>query len=146
MDKEFLGKLKATLEIVDKRLQVLEHLVNDVIIGGLESAANEYADEEKYAAFSDSYGPMVVEIQKHMDDCGQDMDCLRELYDNLKEADGYGTEGFDEKATVEAKIAELKKLFGVEAVKEAVEKVEEPASEDEDSDEDLARIFNETKN
>ena len=142
MDKEFLLKLKASLETIDTRLAALEHLVNDVIIGGLESAANEYADEEHFNAFTDSYGPMIAEISEPMKVlCGDDFDCVKELYQNLKEAEGYGTEGFDEKAVIEAKIKELKDKLGALKAKKGDEAGDSP----DDSEEELAEIFEEYK-
>ena len=141
MDKEFLMKLKASLETLDTRLAAVEHLVNDVIIGGLESAANEYADEEHFNAFTESYGPMIAEISEPMKVlCGDDFDCVKELYQNLKEAEGYGTDGFDEKAVIEAKINELKdKLAALKSAKKEADNTSD------DSEEELAEIFEEYK-
>lgn len=141
MDKDFLMKLKASLETLDTRLAAVEHLVNDVIIGGLESAANEYADEEHFNAFTESYGPMIAEISEPMRVlCGNDFDCVKELYQNLKEAEGYGTEGFDEKAVIEAKINELKdKLAALKSAKKEADNTSD------DSEEELAEIFEEYK-
>lgn len=141
MDKDFLMKLKASLETLDTRLAALEHLVNDVIIGGLESAANEYADEEHFNAFNESYGPMIAEISEPMKVlCGDDFDCVKELYQNLKDAEGYGTDGFDEKAVIEAKINELKdKLAALKSAKKEADNTSD------DSEEELAEIFEEYK-
>lgn len=141
MDKDFLMKLKASLETLDTRLAAVEHLVNDVIIGGLESAANEYADEEHFNAFTESYGPMIAEISEPMKVlCGDDFDCVKELYQNLKEAEGYGTDGFDEKAVIEAKINELKdKLAALKSAKKEADNTSD------DSEEELAEIFEEYK-
>lgn len=141
MDKDFLMKLKASLETLDTRLAAVEHLVNDVIIGGLESAANEYADEEHFNAFTESYGPMIAEISEPMKVlCGDDFDCVKELYQNLKEAEGYGTDGFDEKAVIEAKINELKdKLAALKSAKKEADNASD------DSEEELAEIFEEYK-
>jgi len=141
MDKEFLMKLKASLETLDTRIAAVEHLVNDVIIGGLESAANEYADEEHFNAFTESYGPMIAEISEPMKVlCGDDFDCVKELYQNLKEAEGYGTDGFDEKAVIEAKINELKdKLAALKSAKKEADNTSD------DSEEELAEIFEEYK-
>ena len=141
MDKDFLMKLKASLETLDTRLAAVEHLVNDVIIGGLESAANEYADEEHFNAFTESYGPMIAEISEPMKVlCGDDFDCVKELYQNLKEAEGYGTDDFDEKAVIEAKINELKdKLAALKSAKKEADNTSD------DSEEELAEIFEEYK-
>lgn len=141
MDKDFLMKLKASLETLDTRIAAVEHLVNDVIIGGLESAANEYADEEHFNAFTESYGPMIAEISEPMKVlCGDDFDCVKELYQNLKEAEGYGTDGFDEKAVIEAKINELKdKLAALKSAKKEADNTSD------DSEEELAEIFEEYK-
>ena len=46
--EEFKVELKTALENIDSRIRMLEHLVNDVIIGSLQSAADEYADNEAF--------------------------------------------------------------------------------------------------
>ena len=56
MEDEFKLKLKEALETLDSRMRQLEHLVNDVIIGSLESAATEYADNEAFENFKGNYG------------------------------------------------------------------------------------------
>lgn len=147
LDEEFKLKLKDTLVSLESRLAALEHSVNEVIIGGLQEAANSYADEENYNAFSETYGP---EIGKYSDSmkvlCGDDFDLCKELYSALKEADGYGTEGFDEKALMEGKLKDIEEKLSklkepVEEKKEE-EKKEDP-EEEEPSEEEIARIYKE---
>ena len=153
MDKEFLEKLRSTLEDFDTRLRMLEHTCNDVIIGSLESAANEYADNEAYDKFKGAYGaeiePMVGPYKALF---GDDYDLERNLYDDLKGTEGYGTESFDEAGVMKSRIEDLKaRLDAVRAeekeIKEEIkeEKDKEPSEtvdntkdEDEVSDDQLA--------
>ena len=152
LDIDFRNKLKATLEDFDKRLRMLEHTCNDVIIGSLESAANEYADNEAFDNFKTSYGaeiePMVGPYKMLF---GDDYDLERSLYDDLKSTEGYGSDGFDEAGVMKSRIEDLKaRLDAVRAeekeIKEEIKEAEdEPASpvdntkEDEISDEQLEK-------
>lgn len=127
--EEFKAQLKASLEDMDKRMRMLEHLVNDVIIGSLETAANEYADNEAFDSFKENYGEKLsglVEPYKKL--FGEDYDLERSLYDDLKATEGYGTEGFDEAGCMEARIADLSAR--IDALKEEVKEVAEEASEE----------------
>lgn len=141
MDKEFLEKLRGTLEDFDTRLRMLEHTCNDVIIGSLESAANEYADNEAYDKFKGAYGadiePLVGGYKALF---GDDYDLERNLYDDLKGTEGYGSEGFDEAGVMKARIDDLKaRLDAVRAqeaeIKEEIKKAEdkEPAKVEENT-------------
>ena len=150
MDEEFKLKLKDTLVALETRLTALEHSVNDVIISGLQEAADSYADEENFSRFSDTYGS---EIGKYADSmkvlCGEDFDLCKELYNALKEAEGYGTDGFDEKGLMEGKLKDiadkLSKLKTPE-VKEEVKKDGDGESDDnEPSEEEIERIYKEYK-
>lgn len=128
MDKEFLAKLKATLEDFDKRLRMIEHLTNDVIIGSLESAANEYADAEAFDTFKGNYGESLKDlVGPYKKLFGEDYDLERSLYDDLKATEGYGSEGFDEGACMEARIADLKAR--IDAIKEEAAEVAEVAED-----------------
>lgn len=144
--EDFKLQLKAALEDLDKRIRMLEHLTNDVIIGSLESAANEYADNEAFEGFKNNYGEKLsslVEPYKKL--FGEDYDLERNLYDDLKATEGYGTDGFDEAACMEARIADLQSR--IDALKEDVKEVkEEPEAEveaeaEEISDEQLEKEF-----
>lgn len=121
---DFKTQLKSSLEDLDKRIMQLEHLVNDVIIGSLESAANEYADNEAFDKFKGNYGeklaPLVGPYKKLF---GDDYNLERSLYDDLKATEGYGTEGFDEAGCMTARIEDLKAR--IDAIKEDVEEVAE---------------------
>lgn len=145
MDQEFKLKLKDTLVTIESRLAALEHSVNNVILQGLRDAADEYADEENYNVFTETYGDSIGKYSDSMKVlCGDDFDLCKELYSALKEADGYGTEGFDEKALMDSKLkdieAKLSKLKGpVEEKKEDSEEDKEP------SEEEIARIYKEYK-
>ena len=153
MDQEFKLKLKDTLVALESRLAALEHSVNNVILQGLRDAADEYADEENYNAFTATYGDSIGKYSDSMKVlCGDDFDLCKELYSALKEADGYGTEGFDEKALMEGKLKDieekLSKLKGPVEVEERKEEKKEDSEEKEDeepSEEEIARIYKEYK-
>lgn len=156
MDEEFKLKLKDTLVSLEARLAALEHSVNNVIIKGLQEAADSYADEENYSRFSETYGS---EIGKYADAmkvlCGDDFDLCKELYNALKEAEGYGSEGFDEEGLMKGKLQDIAdKLSKLkEPVEEAKEEVKEEVKEDGDgeseddepSEEEIERIYKEYK-
>ena len=128
MNEEFLAKLKATLEDFDKRLRMVEHLTNDVIIGSLESAANEYADNEAFETFKGNYGEKLAGlVGPYKKLLGEDYDLERSLYDDLKATEGYGSEGFDEASCMEARIADLQSR--IDALKEDVEEKKEEIEE-----------------
>lgn len=143
----FLSQLKQALAVLDERLTSLEHSVNDVLIGSLRESAEEYEDEQNFNTFHDNYGSELADlVEPYKVLCGEDFDVERGLYDNLKEVEGYGTDGFDEKSLVEAKIAEIKdKLAQLENIKKDVENKEDDGKvEDEEeipSDEELAKEF-----
>lgn len=154
MDEEFKSKLKDTLVSLEARLAALEHSVNNVIIKGLQEAADSYADEENYNRFSETYGP---EIGRYADSmkvlCGDDFDLCKELYNALKEADGYGSEGFDEEGLMKGKLQDIADKISKlkEPVEEAKEEVKEEVKEDGDgednepSEEEIERIYKEYK-
>lgn len=97
------------MENLEERIAVLEHLVNDVIIGGLKKANDEYIDEERYGKFQEDYGTLLEPYVKPMKAiCGEDYDLSRDLYDFAKTQDGYGTEGFDEKSIIDNAIESIK--------------------------------------
>ena len=130
---DFKTQLKGSLEALDKRIMQLEHLVNDVIIGSLESAANEYADNEAFDKFKGNYGESLKDlVGPYKKLFGEDYDLERSLYDDLKATEGYGTEGFDEAGCMAARIEDLKARIDAikEDVEEVVEEVEEKAPED----------------
>lgn len=130
---DFKTQLKSSLEDLDKRIMQLEHLVNDVIIGSLESAASEYADNEAFDKFKGNYGESLKDlVEPYKKLFGEDYDLERSLYDDLKATEGYGTEGFDEAGCMTARIEDLKARIDAikEGVEEVAEKVEEKAPED----------------
>lgn len=152
MDQEFKLKLKDTLVALESRLAALEHSVNNVILQGLRDAADEYADEENYNTFTATYGDSIGKYSDSMKVlCGDDFDLCKELYSALKEADGYGTEGFDEKALMDSKLKDIEeKLTKLKGPVEVEEKKEEEKKEDseedeEPSEEEIARIYKEYK-
>jgi len=141
--EDFKIALKNSLEDLDKRLRMVEHLVNDVIIGSLESAATEYADAEAFDGFKTNYGEKLANlVEPYKKLFGEDYDLERSLYDELKETEGYGTEGFDEASVMEARIADL--AARIAAVKEDVEEVKDVVAEDDNeiiSEDQLAEEF-----
>lgn len=141
MDIEFRHKLREALETIDKRISMLEHSVNEVIIGSLEAAANEYADEESFNAFSGSYGerlgPLCDPYKKLF---GEDYDLVRSLYDDLKGTEGYGSEGFDEAGVMDARIRDLEERLKAVRAEEKADK-EEPKAAEEEEEVDLAKEF-----
>lgn len=150
MDQEFKLKLKDTLVALESRLAALEHSVNNVILQSLRDAADEYADEENYNAFTATYGDSIGKYSDSMKVlCGDDFDLCKELYSALKEAEGYGTEGFDEKALMDSKLKDIEDKLS--KLKEPVEekKVEVKKDGDEEdnepSEEEIARIYKEYK-
>lgn len=152
LDQDFKIKLKDTLVALETRLTALEHSVNDVIINGLQEAANSYADEENYNRFSSEYGESIGKYADSMKVlCGDDFDLCKELYNALKEAEGYGTDGFDEKGLMEGKLQDIEdKLSKLKTpeVKEEVKKDGDGESDDkydEPSEEEIERIYKEYK-
>ena len=146
MEDEFKLKLKEALEALDTRIRMLEHLTNDVIIGSLESAASEYADNEAFETFKGNYGERLSGlIDPYKKLFGEDYDLERNLYDDLKATEGYGSEGFDEASCMGARIADLESRIAAikEDVKEAKEAKEEEPKEtaeiEEISEEQLAK-------
>lgn len=129
---DFKTQLKKSLEDLDARIRQLEHLMNDVIIGSLESAAAEYADNEAFETFKGNYGESLKDlVDPYKKLFGEDYDLERSLYDDLKATEGYGSEGFDEAGCMKARIEDLKSRIEAikEDVKEVVEQVEEKVDE-----------------
>ena len=143
-DIEFRQKLRETLETFDARLRQLEHSVNDVIIGSLESAANEYQDNEAYETFKGNYGaeiePMVVPYKALF---GEDYDIERALYDDIKKAEGYGSEGFDEAGIMKARIEDLKARL--DAVRAEEKEIKEEIKEEKNKEEENSETVDNTK-
>lgn len=119
MNPEFLKKLKATLDAliaqnkaVVARIEALEHSVNDVIIGGLRDASDEFADNECFSEFVDEFKPIYEpygETTKIL--YGDDYDIAEELYDLVKGQDNAAD-------LINQKIEEIKsKLSALEALK-----------------------------
>ena len=130
---EFKMKLKESLLLLDERLRMIEHLVNDVIIDSLESAANEYADNEAFETFKGNYGESLKDlIDPYKMLFGEDYDLERSLYDDLKGTEGYGAEGFDEKGCMDARIADLRSR--IDALKATKAEDEEKKDEGEVAD------------
>ena len=81
MNEEFLVHLKEAFETLDSRVRQLEHLVNDVVIGSLESAATEYADNEAFETFKGNYGEKLAGlVDPYKKLFGEDYDLERNLF------------------------------------------------------------------
>lgn len=140
--EEFKLHLKESLEAIDQRLSALEHLVNDVIIGGLKDAADEFADDEAYSVFVDTYGDKYKDLEPSMKILnGDDYDMGSDLYERIKSK--RDTEGFDELTEVENIINELQsKISAIKAENAAADKEETKSEDNKSEDNDLERIFN----
>lgn len=155
----FMEKLKATLDAIitqnkalESRLAAIEHSVNDVIIGGLVDAANEYEDNENFSIFSDTYGAQLTPYAEHCKVLnGEDYDIIEEMYEGSKDKEDVAAYVAEEIAKIEAKLNALKGLTTEPEVEVVVEEstdentVDEKAENmDEDVDEEeLARIAKE---
>lgn len=156
----FMEKLKATLDAIitqnkalESRLAAIEHSVNDVIIGGLVDAANEYEDNENFSIFSDTYGAQLTPYAEHCKILnGEDYDIIEEMYEGSKGKEDVAAYVAEEIAKIEAKLNALKGLTTEPEVEVVVE--EEPSTdentvdenkvdEEEVDEEELARIAKE---
>lgn len=142
MDKTvFMEKLKATLDAIitqnkalESRLAAIEHSVNDVIIGGLVDAANEYEDNENFSIFSDTYGAQLTPYAEHCKVLnGEDYDIIEEMYEGSKDKEDVAAYVAEEIAKIEAKINALKDLTTEPEVEVVVE--EEPSTDENTVDE-----------
>lgn len=143
MDEMFLTKLKDTLVSLETRLSAVEHTVNDVIINGLQEAATAYEDEERFNSFSEAYGPEISKYEAPMKVlCGDDFELCKELYEAIKSAEGYGTEGFDEKGLMDAKLKEIAdKIAAIKGTESVKDEAAEDAEDEGPSEEELAKEF-----
>jgi hypothetical protein len=148
--EEFKSHLKESLEAIDQRISALEHLVNDVIIGGLKDAADEFADDEAYSVFVDTYGDKYKDLEPSMKILnGDGYDMGSDLYERVKSK--RDTEGFDELTEVESILNELSSKISAikaegaetpEAAADTKEETKEKSDSTKDEDDDLERIFN----
>lgn len=137
----FMEKLKATLDAIiaqnkalESRLAAIEHSVNDVIIGGLVDAANEYEDNENFSIFSDTYGAQLTPYAEHCKVLnGEDYDIIEEMYEGSKDKEDVAAYVAEEIAKIEAKINALKGLTAEPEVEVVVE--EEPSTDENTVDE-----------
>lgn len=143
MDEEFKQKLRESLEAIDTRISALEHLVNDVIIGGLKDAADEYADDEAFSSFVDTYGDSYKDLEPYGKILnGDDFDMGSYLYENVKSK--RDTEGFDELSEVTKLLDELKATIdAIKAEKPKEEKVVEEKVEEKPEEEKPEEEFDE---
>lgn len=137
----FMEKLKATLDAIitqnkalESRLAAIEHSVNDVIIGGLVDAANEYEDNENFSIFSDTYGAQLTPYAEHCKVLnGEDYDIIEEMYEGSKGKEDVAAYVAEEIAKIEAKLNALKGLTAEPEVEVVVE--EEPSTDENTVDE-----------
>lgn len=133
VNAEFAKKLKDAFEALDKRLTAVEHTVNETILGGLQAAADEYDEDCKFSDFVDTYsekwkgveGPLHVLY-------GEDYDVPSAMFEQVKTKEGYGTEGFDEGATLDGILEEIDaKIKGLQDLKDKVEDEKDKPDEEE---------------
>lgn len=137
----FMEKLKATLDAIitqnkalESRLAAIEHSVNDVIIGGLVDAANEYEDNENFSIFSDTYGAQLTPYAEHCKILnGEDYDIIEEMYEGSKDKEDVAAYVAEEIAKIEAKLNALKGLTTEPEVEVVV--AEEPSTDENTVDE-----------
>lgn len=145
------------IEQLSTRLDALEHTVNDTIIGGWKAAEDEYKDNEAFDTFNTKYGADLEPLKPNFTVLyGDDFDLPREMYNQLKQTEGYGTDDFDEDGLVHDKILELtekfKNLNKSEEPKETEVVVEEKPTEAKDeeekfpSDEELKELYHKNVN
>lgn len=156
----FMEKLKATLDAIitqnkalESRLAAIEHSVNDVIIGGLVDAANEYEDNENFSIFSDTYGAQLTPYAEHCKILnGEDYDIIEEMYEGSKGKEDVAAYVAEEIAKIEAKLNALKGLTTEPEVEVVVEESTDENTVDENKvdedkeevdEEELARIAKE---
>lgn len=128
MDEKFAAELKAILTQLDDRLTVLEKTVNETILQGLQQAAEEYNEDCRFSDFVDAHGATLepyAEKSKLL--YGDDFDVQNAVYEELKNADGYGSEGFDEAEAVKTILSVIDEK--IEAIKGIVEEVKEEVAE-----------------
>lgn len=128
-----IDKLSVILDSFDKRLSALEHSVNETLIGGLKNAAAEYQDEQDYARFSETYGPDLADlVEPSRILFGDDYDISKELWEQLKGSEGYGTEAFDEAAVIKQAVDDLKNKIA--AIRGSAPEIEVKVEDAEDND------------
>lgn len=124
--KRTLDGIIAQNKALSERLAAVEHSVNDVIIGGLVNAADEYQDNENFSIFTDTYGEQLTPYAEHCKVLnGEDYDIIEEMYAGSKDKEDVAAYVAEEIAKIESKLEALKGLS-----KEAEVVVEEPNVED----------------
>lgn len=145
----FIEKLKATLDAIiaqnkalESRLAAIEHSVNDVIIGGLVDAANEYEDNENFSIFSDTYGAQLTPYAEHCKVLnGEDYDIIEEMYEGSKNKEDVAAYVAEEIAKIEAKLNALKGLATEPEVEVVVaESTDENTVDENEVDEDKEEV------
>ena len=139
----FMEKLKATLDAIitqnkalESRLAAIEHSVNDVIIGGLVDAANEYEDNENFSIFTDTYGGQLTPYAEHCKVLnGEDYDIIEEMYEGSKGKEDVAAYVAEEIAKLKAKIDALKGLTTEATTEPEVEVVVEGSTDENTVDE-----------
>lgn len=139
----FMEKLKATLDAIinqnkalESRLAAIEHSVNDVIIGGLVDAANEYEDNENFSIFTDTYGAQLTPYAEHCKILnGEDYDIIEEMYEGSKGKEDVAAYVAEEIAKLEAKLNALKGLTTEATTEPEVEVVVEGSTDENTVDE-----------
>lgn len=152
MDENILN----LIEQLSSRLSALETTVNDTIIGGWKKAEEEYKDNEAYEAFCSKYGSEIEPLKPNFTVLyGEDFDLPKEMYNQLKQTEGYGSDEFDEDGLVRDKILELTEKFANLNKDNSTDKPEEKDTEQDleekidnesiPSMEELKKLYHESK-
>lgn len=150
MNAEFLKKLKGTFDALaaqnkalQDRVAALEHSVNDVIIGGLTAAADEYEDNERFSEFVDTYSEAYSPFGETCKIIyGDDYDLAEELYAGSKDKEDVKTYVEEQVNAIQSKLDALKAATSTDNKTEE-NTVDEKANDSEFNEEELARIAKE---
>lgn len=146
ISRDFAEKLKASFEALDARISALEVAVNETLIEGLKSAAEEYEDDVKFSEFSDrNAGAFDKYSEPAKILYGDDFDVPSAVYEEIKASEGYGSEDFDEAGKVSEILKVIDdKIAALQGLKEDVQ--EDPEKAEELSVEQLSKEFEDYKN
>ena len=133
MDQTILEDLGNVLHQLDDRITSLEHSVNDIIIGSLKEASDEYEYNDGLEAFKNNYGG-IGDLEAQLKALhGDDYDVYKAFYDSARKHSS--DPGYDEGNFVQATINELKNRFSaMNEASQPVVIVEETKEEEEGDD------------
>ena len=157
ISKEFAEALTRAFEGIEARLKAIEEdnkalheTVDNKLIGGLQAAAEEFDNDCKYSDFYDKYKDKIDAFKPSMSVLyGEDFDLPSNIFDTIKDMEGYGAEDFDEAGKVDEILASIdEKIKALQDLKEEVKEEDEVKKEKDDlpDEEDLSRIYDEYNN